>query len=120
MLREVKLLTQGHTAVSSRWSGRLSRSLSDLEAGALGKQQSDEDGANTSTLQVLLGTGGYNTGKGDEEEENDNSSCFFQHFTIYKMFSHPLSHWIPMNLKGWVGIISILQMKKNTEALVKL
>lgn len=88
--------------------------------GLWAQQQPDEDGVNTSTLQVLLGTRGYNTSKGDEEEENDNSSFFFQHFTIYKMFSHPLFHWIPMNLKGWVGIISILQMKKNTEALVKL
>ena len=37
------------------------------------------------------------------------------------MFSHPLLHWIPMNLERWVGIISTLQMKKkNMEALVKL
>lgn len=59
--------------------------------GLWAEQQPDEDGVNTSTLQVLLGTRGCNTGKGDEEEENDNSSFFFQHFTIYKMFSHTVS-----------------------------
>lgn len=86
VLREVKLLTQGHTAASIRWSGGLSRSLSDLEAGALGKQQSDEDGVNTlHPAGPLLGPGDIILAKG-MRKENDNSSCFFQHFTIYKMF----------------------------------
>lgn len=73
---------------------------------------------NTSTLEVFLGTRGYNMGKGDEE--NDNPSFFFQHFTIYKMFSHPLLHWIPVNLERWVGIISTLQMKKKYEGFSKV
>lgn len=75
---------------------------------------------NTSTLQVLLGTGGYNTGKGDEEEENDNSSFSFQHFTIYKMFSHTVS--LDLYEFGRMGgyYLHFADEKKNTEALGKL
>ena len=50
MLREVKLLTQGHTAASSQWSWGLSRSLSDLEAGALGTARNLTDKSSCLTV----------------------------------------------------------------------